>query len=151
MNKRIFAIAAVALCITAAVLIETAAAGTVSYQPHRGDGCGRPSFDGATWANFVVFSNRICGSYPWDPQRMMASGSVGLYNRTREARHLVAWSTSRSKRWNLDRWVRPDEVVQRSLNRPGLYLFRDRAHSKLVRSGGALKCLGACGYLRVTY
>ncbi len=145
-------VTALAGCI-ALVIVATsvAAAGRVTYRPRRGDGCGPPTQDGFAWATFVVREGRLCGSYPWNPQRMTGGGSVAFYNRGRSYHHVVSWHRANSRKWNLDVGVRPNSIVQRQIYRPGLYLFRDPASSRLVRSEGTVKCRGACGYLRVTY
>lgn len=152
MHKRLIAVTTLALALAVSTIGAAALAGNrVTYRAQRGDGCGPPSQDGFTWASFVVLRDRICGSYPWDAQRMVAGGSVGFYNRTSRSHRLVSYKSANSRRWNLDLTIGGGGVEERRLYRPGLYLFRDRAHSKLVWSNGSRKCLGACGYLRVRY
>ncbi|MGH2820767.1 MAG: hypothetical protein ACRDJ5_08940 [Actinomycetota bacterium] len=155
--RRVLAAAAITSVVAVLVVGAVATAGDVSYRPRRGDGCGPPDpYAVKDWGHFVVGPDRICGSYPWSPQRVMAGSTVGFMNRARGSRHLVSWRNSRSRRWSLDTWIGPDGYAQKGLRRRGRYLFRDPAHSRLVRytrRNGTrdVKCRGACGYIKAEW
>lgn len=156
MRNRFVTAALVALAVVYLGPAPVLAEGAVTYTASRGDGCGPPTQDGFAWATFVVLDDRICGSYPWDAQEMVAGGSVAFYNRGAASQHLTSWQSRNSRDWSLDEWLGAGDISERRIYRPGKYLFRDPAHSRLVRVTRAdgtvdTKCLGACGYLRVVY
>jgi hypothetical protein len=154
--RRMLIAGVAAVAVVSSALAGSAWAGSVTYTPQPGDGCGPLPSSSNTLADFIVLEDRLCGSYPWEAKRMLAGGVAGLHNKTRASHRLVAWKSSGSKEWNLNVVLRAGGTIEKRIPAPGRYYFRDPAHSRLERftkrnGVTSTRCFGACGYLVVSH